>query len=146
MAVLLGLLAVVFVVAIVKGASWALQEQQAWQKRFFGAWHQGARSVGLETKQLTPSECRAQGTVEGVPLAAQLKLYASNNHNSYQSTVWSRNPGIPRSLSIQSDSALRSVARLVDGQDVPIGDPAFDALVELSTVDAYVCAALSYQA
>lgn len=130
----------------VKSAGWAINEQRALRKRFFGEWHKGARGVGLETRQLTPTESRAQGVIGGVPVAAQLKLYETSKQATYQSTVWSRNHDIPRSLSIERDTALRSMGRLVDGDDVPIGDPSFDELVELASVDAYVCAALSYAA
>lgn len=130
----------------VKSAGWALNEQRALQKRFFGEWHKGARGVGLETRQLTPTESRAQGAIGGVPIGAQLKLFPQGKTVAYQSTVWSRNHGIPRSLSIERDTALRSMGRLIDGEDVPIGDPVFDERVELASVDAYVCAALNHQA
>jgi hypothetical protein len=143
---LLVLLVAGMFVLMVKGAAVARNEQRALQKRFFAAWHQGARAVGLDTRQLTPGECRAQGAIGGVPLGARLTLYQTKNSAYYQSTVWSQNQGIPRSLSVERDTTLRSMGRLVDGDDVPIGDPAFDELVELASVDASVCAALGYRA
>jgi hypothetical protein len=120
--------------------------ENARRRRIFQEWQAAARSVGLSAQQVSDRESRADGELEEVPVHATLKLSEEGDLIVYRSFVWATSKGLPRHLSVQRGSALRSVARWVDGRDVPIGDPAFDELIELPAVDAHVCAALSYPA
>lgn len=120
--------------------------ENARRRRTFQEWQAAARGVGLRAEQVSERESCADGELEMVPVHATLKLSEEADHIVYRSLVWATSEGLPRHLSLQRDSALRSVARWVEGRDVAIGDRAFDELIELPTVDAHVCAALSYQA
>ena len=142
------LLPCIVAVALVIGwfAVRAVDNENARRQRIFNEWRAAARAAGLDAQQLGERESRAQGVLQEVPVHANLKLEHENEQIVYRSYVWARSATIPRHLSLQRDSALRSVARWVEGQDVPIGDPAFDDLIELPAVDAHVCAALCYQA
>jgi hypothetical protein len=120
--------------------------ENARQRRFFQEWQASARGVGLQAAQVSERESCADGELDEVPVHATLKLSEEADHLVYRSLVWATSDSLPRHLSLQRDSTLRSVARWVEGRDVCIGDPAFDKLIELPTVDAHVCAALSHQA
>jgi hypothetical protein len=124
---------------------YAGHENARW-RRIFQEWQAAARTAGLSAQQVSDRESRADGELEEVPLHATLKRSEEGDQIVYRSFVWAKGEAIPRHLSLQRDSALRSMARWVEGRDVPIGDPAFDELIEVPAVDAHVCAALSYQA
>jgi hypothetical protein len=124
----------------------ALDGQDACRRRMFQEWQAAARGVGLAAQQVSDRESRADGELEEVPVHATLKLSEEGDQIVYRSFVWATSKGLPRHLSLQRDSALRSVARWVGGRDVLIGDPAIDELIDLPAVDAHVCAALSYPA
>lgn len=141
---LLSIVAVAFVIGLL--AVRAVDNENARRRRIFHGWRAAAREAGLDVQQLGERESRAQGVLQEVRVQANLKLEYENEHNVYRSYVWAKSASLPRHLSLQRDSALRSVARWMEGQDVPIGDPAFDDLIELPAVDAHVCAALCYRA
>jgi hypothetical protein len=142
------LLLSIVVVALVIGwfAVRAVDDENARRRRIFHEWRAAARAAGLDAQQFGERESRAQGVVQEVSVHANLKLDQESEQIVYRSYVWAKSDHLPRHLSLQRDSALRSVARWVEGQDVPIGDPDFDDLIELPAVDAHVCAALCYQA
>jgi HEAT repeat protein len=143
----LGLLVVVVLIVLIRkvGAA-AIAEQLQAQQQFFGDWLAATRAAGLEPLPAKNAESRAQGLIDGVLVQARLQLLHSENQPLYRASLWAKDPTLPRSLTLRGDSSLRSMERWVTGRDVPIGDPEFDRLVELPVVDAYVCAALCYQA
>ncbi|HTV19894.1 MAG TPA: HEAT repeat domain-containing protein [Polyangiaceae bacterium] len=142
---LLGILAVILV--IVKLAAVALADAKARRQRLFHEWQVGAQSVGLHVQRFSDSELRARGMIQEVPVNATLTVEVEhNNQTVYRSALWANSASIPRQLQVQRDSTLRSMARFIEGDDVPIGDAHFDELIELPAVDAHICAALNYKA
>lgn len=143
----LGALLVCLVLILIIGtlAASALDAGHARQRRMFQEWVASCRAAGLDAQQAGDNECRARGVLHDASIHASLKFGHEGNTPVYRSMVWASG-SFPRHLSLQPSSGLRSLARWMEGQELAIGDPAFDAQIELSALDALVCAALSHRA
>src|SRR5688572_4186146 len=114
------------------------------------AWQAAAAELGLE---ITASyrERSLEGSLRGVPVRADWKRDVQSTGKAAAAHEATRfraggDGKVPHSLSLRKGSPLLTIVRLVEGTDVPIGDDTFDELAQLSRVDAYVCAALSFSA
>jgi hypothetical protein len=129
---------------------YTLSGAMAEARKRFGAsehWQTAAAELGLTLSRPKEQDRRLHGELGGVPVRADLKYEKQGKSYEFRVTLSAGKGGrIPQDLVVHSDSLLRSMARLVDGQDEQIGDPDFDEKVELPTLDAAACAALSYGA
>ena len=110
----LGLLVLVVLILVLGKLSAAvLAERFQSQQRFFGDWLAAARAAGLELLPAKHAESRAQGVIDGVLVQASLELLHSENQPLYRTTLWAKDPTLPRSLTLRGDSSLRSMERWV---------------------------------
>jgi HEAT repeats len=120
------------------------------REQSFRVWHAAARELGLAFSG--PEHQRSiTGTLNGVPVRADFRREthgAGKMARIEEKTTFSAGGEgrIPPSLAVRHDSTLRSLGRLIHGRDEPVGDQRFDDRVEVSTMDAWVCAALSDKA
>ncbi|HKO90210.1 MAG TPA: HEAT repeat domain-containing protein [Polyangiaceae bacterium] len=136
--------AVLVLVAAVSAAG-----ANAEQKRLAG-WQQAARRLGL---RFTGDEenCCIEGHLKGVPVRLERKRQVGSTGkmpvvSSNVRVEAGAGGSIPRNLYAHRDSAVLALGRMVYGRDDEIGDEAFDDLVALPGMDAFVCAALSLEA
>lgn len=122
------------------------------RKNLAVVWQGVARQLGLTFNWSENSAWNTKwsisGVLRGVPVRAQYSRQTENIGDTTQvreeALFYAGTSGrIPVRLTVQADSVLRSLGRLVQGRDEKIGDPQFDAAVELPAMDAHVCAALS---
>lgn len=121
------------------------QEARRISKR--ASWKRQMAALGLKVQVHGEYHLSAQGSIKGVPVWAQLKHEQEGEDNVLRARLTLESKAIPRNLEVLADSMLRSAGRLVQGSDdLTVGDPEFDDQVELSALDAYICAALSHGA
>lgn len=115
-------------------------------------WQGVARKLGLTFNWANNSSLHNRWTISGVlysvPVRAQYSRKISTTGSTadvQEETLFHAggNGRIPATLTVQADSMLRSLGRLVQGRDEKAGDEQFDAAVELPAMDAFICAALS---
>lgn len=143
------LILVLIVVAAMLVAG-ALKDEQRRRELNLRAWQAAARELGLTFSG--PESTRSiSGWLHEVPVRADFRRERrSTGKTSTTEEKLVFNAGgegqIPVSLAMRQDSTLRSLGRLVYGQDEKVGDADFDERVEVSSMDAWVCAALSEEA
>jgi hypothetical protein len=143
--VLLLLLAIVFFSLVVALGLLARNEQRRHSPGEH--WRAAAAELGLTVSRPKQRDLKLHGVLEGVPLRADLRHDQQGKVTVLRCTLCLGKDGrIPESLEVHADSLLRSMARLVEGEDQQVGDPDFDQLVELPVLDARACAALSFGA
>jgi hypothetical protein len=148
-----GVALLLLTVAVLAAVSAAVMKRRGEQA--LHSWQAAARTLGLEfvgsrdpARKSERSICGSlNGTQVRVDLRQQIRS-SGHTERSHQVMCFSAGEGarIPESLVVRRDSALRSLGRLVQGQEARVGDPAFDDLVELPGLDAHACAALSFEA
>lgn len=147
MAPLLVLVLIALVAMFVAGG---LKDKQRRREQNLRAWQATAHQLGLSFSG--PENKRSiGGWLHGVPVRADFRLEyrrAGSSSKTEEKVTFSAGGGgqIPVSLCMRQDSTFRSLGRLVHGQDDKLGDVDFDQLVEVSGIDAWVCAALSEEA
>jgi hypothetical protein len=124
----------------------SLEEQTRRRRRRDAQWRAAAAELGLAFTR-KEEDLRLHGVLEGVPLRADLMRQIEGKSSVLRCALRvGRGGQIPASLVVRSDSVLRSMGRLIEGEDQQIGDPKFDQQVELPALDAWACAALSCRA
>lgn len=130
------------------------------ERRVHELWSSVARALGL--KYLVTSRGRQlTGSIQGIRVEAEHRVGPSEpmapigglfepqrDRVSAEHTLITvgEGAGIPKSISLRADSQLRSLGRLVGGEDVKTGDALFDERVEVQGRRAEVLATLSQQA
>lgn len=117
------------------------------RQHLYQQWLAAAEALQLEA---TGEEKKRSmvGQVRGVPVRADFERETrgsgKSQHTVDVTTFSAGGDGrIPKSLELREDSTWRQLGRFFDGADMTTGDPGFDQLTELPTMNAYVCAALS---
>lgn len=142
------------IIILLVTAAWlalsAMKEGRQRREQSFRAWQAAARKLGLSFSG--PEATRSiSGSLNGVPVRADFRRErrgAGKTSRTEERVVFCAGGRgqIPTSLAVRRDSTFRSLGRLVYGQDEKVGDPDFDDPVEVSRMDAWVCAALSEEA
>lgn len=144
------LLILVLIVLAAMLAAGALKGEQQRREQNLRAWQAAARQLGLSF--VGPEGTRSiGGWLNGVPLRADFRRErrgTGKTATKEEKVIFSAGGEgqIPVSLAVRRDSTLRSLGRLVYGQDEKLGDVDFDERVEVAGMDAWVCAALSEEA
>lgn len=135
---------------------WSEHAEANRRARSFANWQAAARTLGLHfsgAESGSADDTRSiTGVLNGAPVRADFRREVvrtgKNRKIVDKTTVGSGGPGrIPATLSLRRDSTFRSLGRFVQGgEDKKIGDEPFDEAVEVSEMDAWVCAALSEEA
>lgn len=131
-------------------AAGALKAERQRREQNLRAWQAAARQLGLTFSG--PESTRSiGGWLNGVPLRADFRRErrgTGKTATTEEKVVFSAGGEgqIPVSLIVRKDSKLRALGRLLYGQDEKVGDVDFDESVEVSSMDAWVCAALSAEA
>ncbi|HTV22969.1 MAG TPA: HEAT repeat domain-containing protein [Polyangiaceae bacterium] len=133
-----------FVAFIAKGAPFMHVDERTRRRQCFDAWHAALRAAGLDSRQLTATESRATGELDGASVNIELKGHDFNVYTHYQSLIAVESAHIPRSLSLRRDPDVASSVRWSRTDDVKTGDRQFDERHVLKELDAHVCAALGY--
>ncbi len=132
-----------------------LLKEQERRRAIDTAWLAAARNLGLEhgsQRLRRPRGMRRflEGEWRGVSVRAEydrVRVGRGKTQHLRESIEFrAAAAGIPPKLDVRRDTLLRSLGRLVGGRDDEVGDQAFDALVELPTVDARISAALDASA
>jgi HEAT repeats len=147
MRAVIALLLIGIIVVFLSLIIWACSIAQQRREQSLRGWHQAARDLGLKFTG-SDSKRSIHGWLNGVPVGAHYEPRGASMGNTrpdYDRTTFYTGvgAGIPVSLALRKESSIR---RLVGGRDEQLGDEKFDAVVELSRVDAFGCAALSHAA
>lgn len=138
-----------------------VHQEQKWNE----AWSSAARQLGLNY-QLTSSGRLLYGSIGGVSVHAehreesagvqspgrlgQLERHMQNGnvvaYNDRTVISVGADGSIPKSITLRADSRLRSLGRLLGGEDLETGDALFDERVEVQGRRAEALAALNEQA
>jgi hypothetical protein len=145
-------LATLVLIAVLIGRSMVRMERRLDSMR--RDWLATAEALGLRASG-SDDERALSGAVRGVPVRVDFarKIRGSrdsehDNRYSVETTTFvaGGDGRIPMSLSVRYDDPMGVFARLGDGSGAKTGDEGFDRQVELPTMNAQVCAALSERA
>lgn len=143
--VIAGLTVGVLLFTLVAGAlSAAAERQQTRQER----WSALLQQLGLAVEVVEPDHLTGQALLQGSSVQAKLKLDHTRRGNITESivrsTVVSSSAAVSRCLQLSGDEPWANP--LVEESQLFCGDPRFDGRLQLESLDAYACAALSHAA